>query len=90
MISPTIAAAEIGRLDGTENFHMKSTAGLKELMDALAEHAETADEAHNAVSTWLEAERLCPTVADLRDLLRAGRESIPGPRVSYGVAGLLG
>ena len=82
MISFDQAADQIARLDATDNYHWKTEQAIEELTTCLMRNSTDEAEARRAISSWLSAQRECPTPADLIAALAEVREAAPAAQHS--------
>jgi hypothetical protein len=76
------ARSQVARLDATEDYRLKTAVAVDDLVEVVRILCDDDAEAEHLISFWLNTQRLCPTVVDLRDSLKEIREGKPEPKRS--------
>ena len=93
MIQEAVARAQVARLSGTVYYQQRDDAAIEDLVETLRVMADDDYEADEAITYWLQQERECPTVADMRGIFQMIREGKARPepaRVGCGLCKNIG
>ena len=93
MVYAEFAQSQIARLSGTAFYSQRTQEAVSDLIECLRVMAEDDQEAEDIIGYWLQSERECPSVADLRNAIiewREGRGIPPKPLVGCLACGNVG